>query len=183
VSRAAARLIPIVVLGALIHPSPVAAEDEGIPRIILKGPGARQRGLITTVTESSEDDGGCVTGHGDGTGAFPPPVGMIPGPLEVRIEIRRSDRPDAVRIRSWTEVDDSSGVERPVGTGEQVAYRLRTRRRHGEPVARIAVIRPTLETHLYLSLGLRWKGECGGDSGTWHFHLQAASTPGSGPRA
>ena len=156
----------LVTAAAAVATPAEARADEGVPRAVLEAQGDRQRGRLGTSQEGSPANGNmCSSGIGDGTWEFPRGMPVKPGPLQATIALRRSDRPDAVSLRRWSEVNESG---QPSGESRSVRFRLGPR--DGTWIVRF---RQRVRAHAYLTLRARWAGECGGDSGTWLFHLEA----------
>ena len=163
------RPIVTAVLVAAVSAVPTpshATADEGVPRAFLEAQGERQRGRLGTSQEgrpAGEDI--CSSGIGDGTWQFPRGMPVRSGRVRASIELRRSDRPDAVTLRRWSGVNEFG---QPSGDSRAIRFRMRA----GDG-AWLLRFRQRVRDHLYLSLRARWAGECGGDSGTWLFHLEA----------
>jgi len=159
-------VVPVV----LVLASPVAAEP--LPKTVLHLAGERQRGSLWSSTDANGDGDTCSVGHGDGV-PIPPwrAIRVEPGRFRGRIVLRRDDRPRRVTLKAYTETDDSGAVS---GPREDVEWRLRARRR-GEERRWTIRLRSIVEDHLYLRLGAGWRDPsgCGGDHGSWLFHIRA----------
>lgn len=167
-----AALVGVVLVGAFV---PVLAQHRRPPKVVVKAPGAWQRGVLGTYCWSYVD-----RGSNEGTGfcadslhGFPEAEPAGAGD-PARFRLWAPKRPAELSILFWRELDENG---QPVGDGEAIPAELRPHRKDGELVAFDALFDlPTETGDHYLWVFAKWEeiryghGRGEGD-GSWDFHL------------
>jgi hypothetical protein len=168
----AAWFLLVVALAAGVERPAGAADDESIPKVLLRAAGQEQRGQVWTSTDSERVGPDlCQSGHGDGI-PTPPRRGveLRRQPFRGRLVIFRNEEP-RIRLAAYTKLDDGGTPE--YDSHQEVRWRLRPSPSRAEPRRWVVGFRTPASDHVYLDLTASWRdpGGCGQDDASYTFHL------------
>ena len=130
----------------------------GLPASGLVAEHQHQRGGLVWEEWTDGNRHSCVAQSGDGTGAYPRPLAISPGPHLAHFVLGRAERPNRIRIVAYRSADQAD-------PGMKLPYELRPRlNRVGAITAWRVYFRVTPPPNYYLDLYAKWPAHafCGG---------------------
>ena len=160
------RIIAGLFAFTVLFPSAVAAAENRPPKTTLKAGTERQQGQRGDFCWGADEGQVGCTGPLDYE--WPPAIVAAPG-IQVRIRLRRNDKPDNLDVTYWREVGEDG---QPADPGQQFDHRLVKRERESGVVWDVRFRLPEEPGHLYIDLTGRWRDNNDGGEASYWFHLR-----------
>jgi hypothetical protein len=168
--------LPTIALAivAVTGSTPADAHDHRPPEAELRFGSLLQEGRLIRHHWSSKTEDGCISSLVVADPDYPRPgLPVGPGRFRAALRLSRPDRPTELRIAAR----EGRGPDgRQSGRRRNVRFTLRPRRVGEEVIGWSAILRSTVEEHLYLRVTGSWddrQGCVGRQRATWLFHVAA----------